>query len=129
VCSELKRLSTTESEGLVMPFTMLEVKSAVWECGDDKAPGPDGYNFRFFKRFWESFKEDFFRIMVTFHESGSISPGCGSSFITLIPKGSNVENLGDYQPINLIGCISKVVSKVLSNKLQGVISWLSPRNN
>nr|GEX74792.1 RNA-directed DNA polymerase, eukaryota [Tanacetum cinerariifolium] len=30
-----------------------EIKRAVWECGTDKAPGPDGFTFGFFRRFWE----------------------------------------------------------------------------
>ncbi|GJV27826.1 RNA-directed DNA polymerase, eukaryota, reverse transcriptase zinc-binding domain protein [Tanacetum coccineum] len=27
-------------------------KKAVWECGSDKAPGPDGFTFGFFRHFW-----------------------------------------------------------------------------
>ncbi|GJX14037.1 hypothetical protein Tco_0205795, partial [Tanacetum coccineum] len=29
-----------------------EIKKAVWECGTDKAPGPDGFTFGFFCHFW-----------------------------------------------------------------------------
>ncbi|GJW48712.1 RNA-directed DNA polymerase, eukaryota [Tanacetum coccineum] len=29
-----------------------EIKKAVWECGTDKAPGPDGFTFGFFRHFW-----------------------------------------------------------------------------
>ncbi|GJZ87059.1 RNA-directed DNA polymerase, eukaryota [Tanacetum coccineum] len=29
-----------------------EIKKAVWECGSDKAPGPDGFTFGFFRHFW-----------------------------------------------------------------------------
>ncbi|GKA03135.1 hypothetical protein Tco_0675916 [Tanacetum coccineum] len=29
-----------------------EIKKAVWECGTDKAPGPDGFTFGFFRKFW-----------------------------------------------------------------------------
>ncbi|GKE68842.1 hypothetical protein Tco_1526914, partial [Tanacetum coccineum] len=30
-----------------------EVKRAVWDCGTDKAPGPDGFTFGFYRRFWK----------------------------------------------------------------------------
>ncbi|GJX62366.1 RNA-directed DNA polymerase, eukaryota, partial [Tanacetum coccineum] len=29
-----------------------EIKKAVWDCGTDKAPGPDGFTFGFYKRYW-----------------------------------------------------------------------------
>ncbi|XP_057443833.1 uncharacterized protein LOC130735985 [Lotus japonicus] len=41
-----------------MAVDLEEIKSAVWECGADKSPGPDGYNFRFIKEFWELLKDD-----------------------------------------------------------------------
>jgi len=28
-----------------------EIKKAVWDCGSDKSPGPDGFTFEFFKKF------------------------------------------------------------------------------
>nr|GFD35650.1 RNA-directed DNA polymerase, eukaryota, reverse transcriptase zinc-binding domain protein [Tanacetum cinerariifolium] len=28
-----------------------EIKRAVWNCGDNKSPGPDGFNFEFFKKY------------------------------------------------------------------------------
>ncbi|GJU59803.1 RNA-directed DNA polymerase, eukaryota [Tanacetum coccineum] len=30
-----------------------EIKKAVWDCGTDKAPGPDGFTFGFFRRYWD----------------------------------------------------------------------------
>nr|GEY58685.1 RNA-directed DNA polymerase, eukaryota [Tanacetum cinerariifolium] len=29
-----------------------EVKKAVWDCGTDKAPGPDGFTLEFYRKFW-----------------------------------------------------------------------------
>nr|GEW19992.1 RNA-directed DNA polymerase, eukaryota [Tanacetum cinerariifolium] len=29
-----------------------EIKKAIWECGIDKAPGPDSFTFGFFRHFW-----------------------------------------------------------------------------
>lgn len=30
-----------------------EIKRAVWDCGGDRAPGPDGFTFKFFTTFWD----------------------------------------------------------------------------
>lgn len=35
-----------------------EVKAAVWACGVDKAPGFDGFNFKFIREMWDQIKED-----------------------------------------------------------------------
>ncbi|GJQ98880.1 putative RNA-directed DNA polymerase [Tanacetum coccineum] len=47
-----KRLSEDPSHELEKPFSSEEVKAAVWSCGSDKTPGPDGFSFNFIKRFW-----------------------------------------------------------------------------
>ncbi|GKB45218.1 RNA-directed DNA polymerase, eukaryota, reverse transcriptase zinc-binding domain protein [Tanacetum coccineum] len=38
--------------------TMEEIWAAVWDCGSEKAPGPDGFSFLFVKRYWELLKDD-----------------------------------------------------------------------
>ncbi|XP_076947481.1 uncharacterized protein LOC143619430 [Bidens hawaiensis] len=45
------RLSVEQADALVTHFSASEIKVAVWECGDNKAPGPDGLNFKFIKKF------------------------------------------------------------------------------
>ncbi|KAJ0468992.1 putative RNA-directed DNA polymerase [Helianthus annuus] len=69
-CHGISQLSSAEAEGLVSPFSEAEIKLAVFECGSDKAPGPDGFNFRFLKRFWPLFSNDFFRVLQEFFDTG-----------------------------------------------------------
>ncbi|KAJ0621814.1 putative RNA-directed DNA polymerase [Helianthus annuus] len=78
-------------------------------------------NFGFIKKFWEHFRDDFIGIMNHFHNTGTISKGCSSSFISLIPKKKDPIGFKDYRPINLIGTISKVISKCLANRIKTVI--------
>ncbi|GKG48301.1 hypothetical protein Tco_0510186, partial [Tanacetum coccineum] len=35
-----------------------EIKKAVWDCSADKSPGPDGFTFCFYKRFWSLIEKD-----------------------------------------------------------------------
>lgn len=44
-----------------------------------------------------------------------------SSFLTLIPKFDNPQGLDEYMPICLIGCMYKVVSKILTSRFKKVI--------
>ncbi|XP_076944140.1 uncharacterized protein LOC143614650 [Bidens hawaiensis] len=120
-CEGIKSIIDMVKDGLVASFSREEIKAAVFECGSNKAPGPDGFNFLFVKRFWKFLEDDFFNILTTFHDSGFISHGCGSSFITLIPKVKNPLGVKDYRPITLIGIISTVVSKILANWLKKIL--------
>ncbi|XP_022002156.1 uncharacterized protein LOC110899580 [Helianthus annuus] len=56
-----------------------------------------------------------------FYKEGRLNVGCNSSFITLVPKIKDPVDLNNYRPINLVGVISKVVSKILANRLKTVI--------
>nr|GEU67334.1 RNA-directed DNA polymerase, eukaryota [Tanacetum cinerariifolium] len=47
-----KRLSNDQVEILDSCITRAEIRDAVWECGANKSPGPDGYTFEFFRRYW-----------------------------------------------------------------------------
>ncbi|GJS67407.1 RNA-directed DNA polymerase, eukaryota [Tanacetum coccineum] len=53
--------------------------------------------------------------------------GCNSSFVALIPKILDPKRVCDYRPISLIGCLYKVVTKILASRLSTVISDLNFR--
>ncbi|GJT91615.1 hypothetical protein Tco_1080460 [Tanacetum coccineum] len=36
-----------------------KIRVAVWNCGDNKSPGPDSYTFEFFKKYWGLIGSDF----------------------------------------------------------------------
>ncbi|GKB18263.1 RNA-directed DNA polymerase, eukaryota [Tanacetum coccineum] len=55
-----KKLSDEEIREIECDVTNDEIKRAVWDCGTDKAPGPDGFTFGFFRRFWDLIKCDVF---------------------------------------------------------------------
>ncbi|XP_057419451.1 uncharacterized protein LOC130713677 [Lotus japonicus] len=94
--------------------TSEEIKVAVWDCGGDKSPGPDGFNFKFIQKFWVLMKDDFYRVLNEFWSRGVWPKGSNASFIALIPKVSSPLGLNDFRPISLIGCMYKVVSKILA---------------
>ncbi|GJW06163.1 RNA-directed DNA polymerase, eukaryota [Tanacetum coccineum] len=99
-----------------------EIRSAVWNCGDNKSPGPDGYTFEFFKKYWRFIGSDFCEAVEHFFKFEAFAKGCNSSFITLIPKKMDAKFVTDFRPISLIGCVYKVVTKILANRLAMVIS-------
>ena len=115
------RISRDEADGLETPFMSDEIKRAVWDCGDDRAPGPDGFSFAFIKYFWYLIEPKITRLVAEFFHSSHFPKGCISSFIALIPKISDPKHVSDFRPISLIGCQYKIIGKFLANRLSGVI--------
>ncbi|GJS43784.1 putative RNA-directed DNA polymerase, eukaryota, reverse transcriptase zinc-binding domain protein, partial [Tanacetum coccineum] len=106
------------------PFSRVEIKKAVWDCGGDRAPGPDGFSFKFFTTFWDLIEDDVVRFVQEFSHTNIIPKGCNSSFIALISKVPNVKIVYDFRPISLIGCQYKIISKILANRHSKVIGNL-----
>lgn len=119
--SNFKKLPPCAIESLEDPFSFDEIKSAIWACGSDRAPGPDGFSFAFLKKHWEVIGCDFYLAVKHFEATGLIDEGCNSSFITLVPKVQDPITLNDFRPISLIGRLYKTISKVLAERLKRVI--------
>nr|GEX01492.1 RNA-directed DNA polymerase, eukaryota [Tanacetum cinerariifolium] len=87
-----KTLTCDQQVELESDVSNEEMKRAVWDCGIDKSPGPDVFTF-----------------------------GCNSSFIALILKIPDANTVKEFRPISLIGSLYKIVSKILANRLAGVL--------
>ena len=119
-----KSIDQIQNDLLVGSFNADEIRAAVWDCGSEKSLGPDGLNFKFIKQFWEVLKPDFSRFIHEFHANVVFPRGSNASFITLIPKVKDPQNLNEYRPISLIGCIYKIVAKLLANRLKKLMSHI-----
>lgn len=93
-------LSYVDKEYMIAPFSMEEIKKAVWSCDGNKSLGPDGFNFSFFKSCWEVVEGDIVRFMNDFHTNGVLPKVIISSFIALVPKNEIPQSLTEYRPIS-----------------------------
>ena len=115
---EFKELTDSDNMFLTEPFEDNEIKEAIW---NSKSPGPDGVTFSFIKKYWGLLEKDVMGAVKHFHSEGKIPKGCNASFITLIPKSENPQSLEEYRPISLVGCLYKILTKVLSRRIKKVI--------
>ena len=118
---QFRSLSCRQGAGLIKPFSLDEVKAAIWDCDSYNCPGPDGISFGFIKEFWDILKDDVMLFLVEFHRNGKLTKGINSTFIALIPKVDNPHRLNDFRPISLVGSMYKILAKVLVNRLCFVI--------
>jgi hypothetical protein len=91
-----RQLSMTESSNIIRPFTLEEVKQAIWDCDSYKSPGPNDISFGFLKQFWNVVKDDFMRFATEFHRNGRLPKGIYTTFIALIPKVDSPQRLHDF---------------------------------
>ena len=66
-------------------------------------------------------KDDVMKLFDVFFSSGNFDKRFNKSFIALIPKCALPICLNMNRPISLVGCIYKIVAKVLANCLRRVM--------
>ncbi|XP_057426328.1 uncharacterized protein LOC130719736 [Lotus japonicus] len=118
-CNNLARINPMERRSLEAAFTEEEIWNVLKSCDGNKAPGPDGFC---------SVLGDVLRFFHEFHTSGKLAKGLNAAFISLIPKHHHPQTAADFRPISLIGSAYKLISKVLSARLQVVLPSLISEN-
>nr|GEX00333.1 putative RNA-directed DNA polymerase, eukaryota, reverse transcriptase zinc-binding domain protein [Tanacetum cinerariifolium] len=119
--SYLKSITIDQQMDLESDVSKEELMRAIWDCGTDKSPGPDGFTFGFYRHFWSTIENDVFEAVKHFFTYGVIPKGCNSSFIALILEIPDANLVKDFRPISLIGSIYKIIAKILGNRLVGVL--------
>ncbi|GJX23046.1 RNA-directed DNA polymerase, eukaryota, reverse transcriptase zinc-binding domain protein [Tanacetum coccineum] len=114
-------LSSDQRAEMQIDVSKEEIKKAVWDWGIDKSPGPDGFTFGFYRRFWKVIENDVVGVVTYFFHHGIFPKGSNSSFIALILKISDANMVKDYRPISLIGSLYKIIAKILANRLVNVL--------
>ncbi|XP_057459245.1 uncharacterized protein LOC130749907 [Actinidia eriantha] len=107
-----------EADGLLKEFSEIEAWSVIMSCNMNKAPGPNGFNMLSFKKGWNFMKKDIMRFFAEFHRNGRMVRSMNLSFLVLIPKVDNPIALSGYRPISLIGCMYKILTKVLTVRMK-----------
>lgn len=95
------RITQLDNDLLLAPFTMEEFQRALFCMHLDKAPGPDGLNLAFYKRFWHLCGAEIFHTRVLWLSTGEVPKKLVETNIVLIPKKDSPETLRDLRPISL----------------------------
>lgn len=115
-------ISEEDNVFLVAPFSLEEIECVVKESDGNKSPGPDGFNFAFLKQFWYLIKHEVRIFFDQFHGNEVLAKCLLSYFITLIPKVKSSSSLKEFRPISLLGCLYKILAKVLAGRLAKVMN-------
>ena len=66
-------------------------------------------------------KEDILKVFGEFEKDGIVHDVTNENYICLIPKKVNSSKMKDFRPISLVTSLYKIISKVFSNRLKGVL--------
>ena len=66
-------------------------------------------------------KEDILKVFGEFEKDGIVHGVTNETYICLIPKKVNSSKMKDFRPISLVTSLYKIISKVFSNRLKGVL--------
>nr|GEX67208.1 RNA-directed DNA polymerase, eukaryota, reverse transcriptase zinc-binding domain protein [Tanacetum cinerariifolium] len=116
-----KKRNQLSIRGILVEGTWIDSSSL---CGIAKSPGPDGFTFGFYRRYWKLIENDVVDAVTCFFHQGSFPKGVNSYFIILNPKTPNANMVKDYRPICLIRSMYKIISKILANRLVVVLAGL-----
>lgn len=123
-----ERVSEEDNIFLAAPFSILEIEAVVRDSDGGKSRGSNGYNFAFVKEFWYLIKDEVRIMFDQFHTNEVLPKGMLSYFVTLIPKVSSPLELKEYKPISLLGCLYKLLVKVLARRLTVVLNSIISQN-
>lgn len=125
---QFRCLDDVSKRSLIERFSLEEVTEIVYSFDGNKCPGPDGFNFKFIQSFWDLLKEEVWDMVNEFYNYSLLPPRFSSFFVALIPKVADPHCLSEIRPISLLGCMYKIISKLLAYRLKRVLQPLISSN-
>ncbi|GKB85854.1 RNA-directed DNA polymerase, eukaryota, reverse transcriptase zinc-binding domain protein [Tanacetum coccineum] len=95
----VKKVTEADALFMIRDVSDKEVRDAMFDIGDNKAPGPDGFNACFFKKAWSVIGKDVIKAVKEFFLSGRILGDINATIISLIPKIQVPNKVSDFRPI------------------------------
>ncbi|XP_060202553.1 uncharacterized protein LOC132630976 [Lycium barbarum] len=117
-----------ENQILTSMPTLEDVKNAVFYLSGDSSGGPDGMIGAFYQVCWEIMGANVYNVVKVFFEGQTLPKSITHTNLVLIPKKNNVETFADMRNISLSNFINKVISRVVQNKIENVLSSLISAN-
>ncbi|GJR76471.1 RNA-directed DNA polymerase, eukaryota, reverse transcriptase zinc-binding domain protein [Tanacetum coccineum] len=117
-------VSKEDVEFMIRSVSDEEVKAALFDICDNKAPRPDGYTAKFYKKAWPTAGSDVCNAIKEFFKNRRMLGEVNSTLITLVPKSNTPQRVSDYIPIACCNALYKIISKILTNRIKKALCKL-----
>ncbi|GJV60166.1 RNA-directed DNA polymerase, eukaryota, reverse transcriptase zinc-binding domain protein [Tanacetum coccineum] len=118
------KLSREEKDNMCRGVSEVEVKNAMFEIEDSKAPGPDGFTARFYNSAWSIIGKDICKAVQEVFITGKLLDKVNATLISLVPKVQNPVKVSEFRPIACCNVMYKCISKIITNRLKEVLGNL-----
>ncbi|KAJ9536720.1 hypothetical protein OSB04_un000105 [Centaurea solstitialis] len=119
-------LSLADSLEMIRSISDKEIKDALFQIGNDKAPGSDGFSSKFFKAAWPIVGKDVQIAVHNFFYSGRLTKEINHTLLCFIPKIPNATRVSDFRPISCCTVLYKIISKIICDRIKpylgGIVS-------
>lgn len=110
-----------DNDSLVAMSSLQEVKDVVFQLDTQSAAGPDGFGALFYQCCWEVISKDLLEAVEDFFLGAQLPRGITSTMVVLIPKREGASHWREFRPISLCNVTSKILSKILANRVNGLL--------
>ncbi|XP_022568759.2 uncharacterized protein LOC111211768 [Brassica napus] len=121
-------ITAETNEELIRIPSALEIKEAVFYVHAHKAPGPDGFSASFFHTNWENIGAEIEKEIQEFFMTDKLPDKINETHIRLISKIQSPKTVAEYRPIALCNVYYKIISKILTKRLQPLLSGFISEN-
>ena len=115
------KVTQKENEEITKLFSLQEIKEAVDDLKEEKAPGIDGFPGDFYKTFFDILKTEMINLYNDIMRTGKIPKSFKTSAISLIHKGNEKYLLKNWRPISLLCLDYKILAKLMANRLKRLL--------
>ena len=98
-----------------------EVRNAVMKMKNNKSPGPDGIPIEFYKYYWDEIATDLLQVYESSYQIQELPQSQYQAIIRLLFKKGQRENIKNWRPISLLNSDSKILTKLLAERLKYVL--------
>lgn len=118
------RISKNDKRRLNRDALRKETEDALFQLGALKAPGPDGIPPAFYQKYWHIVGHDVYKFVELAFRNKEFDSRLNNVLLTLIPKQDVPRTISHFRPISLYNTLVKVISKVIANRLKGMLPLL-----
>eukprot|EP00253_Pinus_taeda_P017653 PITA_17653 len=121
-------ISPIMNQQLEAKISIQEIKDTLFEMALDKALGPDGFTARFLQTCWQIVEKDLCKMVLKLQSCQKIGGSANLVFLALIPKEKGAKEFNRFHPISLCNIGYKLITKVIANRLKGILPTIIPEN-